>query len=115
LTDTWRGTLKAVNSCDHPVRLTGKPGVKPLGIDGSPLDADCSVTLEMKHPGYVVLHPGDRAAAPVGWAGWDGPAASGAVLVSWDGARAEVQADGPAQPLSKGPATNLWSSWFVVA
>jgi len=108
------GTLEAVNVSAHPVRLTGKPGLKPLGADGEPLDTTGVVSLELKLPGYVVLQPGDKAAAPVGWAGWDGPAASGVVLVSWDGARTEVQASGPAQPPSQGPATNLWSSWFVL-
>ncbi len=106
------GELEATNVCDHAVRLSGKPGLTPIGIDGEALAAETTVTLELIPPGYVVLAPGERARAPVGWGGWDGPQASGTVLVTWAGGRAKVTADGPVQPEADGPATNLWSSWF---
>ncbi|WP_112244706.1 DUF4232 domain-containing protein [Kribbella monticola] len=109
------GTLEAVNICEHPVTLTGKPGLMPLGADGEPLDAIGVVSLEARIPGYVVLRPGEKAIAPVGWAGWDGPPASGVFVVSWNGGRTEVRPTGPAQPQRTGPTTNLWSSWFETA
>jgi hypothetical protein len=113
--DGLRGTLVAVNVSAHPIRLTGKPGLTPVGVDGTPLDTDTVVSLEARIPGYVVLQPREEATASVGWAGWDGPAASAAVIISWDAGRTEVQASGPHQPQSQGPATNLWSSWFTTA
>jgi Domain of unknown function (DUF4232) len=106
------GELEVSNVCDHAVRLSGKPGLTPIGIDGEPLAAETAVTLELRPPGYVVLAPGDRARAPVGWGGWDGPPAGGMVLVTWEGGQTEVTAHGPVQPEADGPATNLWSSWF---
>lgn len=116
---TWRaeagyltGELEALNVTDHDFRLSHKPGLIPIGVDGQPLAAETIVTLEMRRPGYVELAPGERARARVGWGAWDGPPASGKVLVTWDGGRQEVTADGPRQPGSDGPAMNLWSSWF---
>jgi hypothetical protein len=106
------GHLEALNVSDHAVRLSNKPGLIPVGVDGQPLAADTIVTLEMRPPGYVELQPGERARTRVGWGGWDGPPASGRFVVAWGGDRVEVSADGPRQPESQGPGTNLWSSWF---
>lgn len=73
---TWRaesgqltGVLEAVNVCDHPVRLANKPRLIPVGVDGRPLDAEQIISMEMMIPGYVDLGPGERASAPVSWAG----------------------------------------------
>lgn len=107
-----RGELEARNTSNHPVRLSGKPGLTPIGRDGDPLDAETIVTLEFRPPGYVELAPGERARAPVGWGAWDGPPASGRVVVKWDGGEIEVMADGPRQPEADKRPTNLWSSWF---
>ncbi len=107
-----KGVLQASNISDHRVRLSGKPQLSPLGVDGRPLGAESIMTLELVMPGYVVLDPGESAASNVGWAGWDGAAANGAVLVQWPGGQAEVSAAGPSRPAATGPATNLWSSWF---
>jgi hypothetical protein len=116
---TWRadlgrltGVLEALNVCDHPVRLAHKPRLSPTGVDGRPLDADHIVSAEMKIPGHVDLDPGKRARAHVSWAGWDGPPASGRVIVGWTVGSVEVEASGPQQPESLGPPTNLSSSWF---
>jgi hypothetical protein len=106
------GDLEAVNVCDHTVRLSGKPWLRPLGVDGELLDTDSVVTAEMREPGYVELAPGESAKANVGWAGWAGPPASDHVIVEWQAGRADVAATGPRQPKSQGPATNLWTSWF---
>ena len=84
----------------------------PVGLDGEPLAAETIVTLEFRPPGFIELAPGERARSPVGWAGWNGPPASRAVLIIWAGGRTEVTAHGPVQPEADGPATNLWSSWF---
>ena len=90
----------------------GKPALTPIGTDGQPLDAKSVVTLEARSPGYVELKPGERARSPVGWAGWDGPPCAGKVIVRWQGGQMEVNADGPRQPTRRGPATNLYTSWF---
>jgi Domain of unknown function (DUF4232) len=107
-----RGELEASNVCDHAVRLSGKPGMTPIGVDGKPLAARTIVTLEFVPPGFVELAPGERARTRVGWSGWDGPPASSTVVVTWSGGQTEVRADGPVQPIAKGPATNLLTSWF---
>lgn len=106
------GELVATNVCDHAVRLSGKPGLTPIGLDGEPLAAETIVTLELRQPGFAELAPGERARTPVGWAGWHGPPASGTVLIMWAGGKTEVTAHGPVQPEADGPATNLWTSWF---
>jgi len=80
---------------------------------GQPLETESIITLEAMIPGYVELEPGESATAPIGWAGWAGRDAGGAVRVGWPGGQAEVQAEGPRQPAGSGPATNLFSSWFV--
>jgi hypothetical protein len=111
--DGLRGDLGVRNVGTHRIRLTGKPRLTPLDADGHPLEADSVITLELRVPGYVELDPGDSATADVGWAGWDGLAAGGTVRVEWPGGQADVPAAGPRQPAGSGPATNLWSSWFV--
>ena len=111
--DALRGDLTVRNIGDHRIRLYGKPWLTPLDADGHPLGTDTIVTLEMRMPNYVELDPGESATATVGWAGWDGPAAGGTVRVEWSGGQADVPTVGPRQPAGRGPATNLWSSWFV--
>jgi hypothetical protein len=107
------GLLEGRNVCGHPVRLSNKPVLIPLGMTGEPLGAHTTVTLELRLPGYVDVAPGERASSPVSWGGWDGPPARGAVIVAWSGGQAEVAASGPRQPTSRGPATNLSSTWFT--
>ena len=107
-----KGVLEARNVGKGRVRLSGKPRLTPLDVEGNPLEADTIITLELKMPSHVELEPGESATSSVGWAGWDGPAAGGVVLVEWSGGRAEVPASGPRQPAATGPTTNLWSSWF---
>jgi hypothetical protein len=107
------GELVAKNISDHAIRLSGKPSLTPIGVDGQPLAAETVVTLELRLPGYVELEPGKRASTVVGWAGWDGPPASGTVIVQWPGGQVDVAASGPRQPHATGPAVNLWASWFT--
>jgi hypothetical protein len=122
---TWRlkegylvGDLDAVNVSNHRVRLTGKPGLVPLGMDSEPLDVRGIVTAELMGPGWVDLELGERARTQVLWSGWDGPASSGEVIIKWgpgawaDKRQTRVAAGGPRQPESRGPATNTTSSWF---
>jgi hypothetical protein len=111
--EALRGELEARNIGNRRVRLTGKPRLTPLDVAGQPLDTEAIVTLEMVIPGYVELDPGESATARVGWAGWDGLAAGPRVRVEWPGGRADVATLGPREPAGSGPATNLWSSWFV--
>ncbi|HST49544.1 DUF4232 domain-containing protein [Jatrophihabitans sp.] len=113
--EALRGELAARNVGNRRVRLTGKPRIVPLDTAGQPLAAEAIMTLELLVPGYVELEPGESATAPVGWAGWDGPAAGPRVRVGWPGGQVDVAADGPREPAGNGPATNLWSSWFVRA
>src|SRR5690349_1477223 len=79
--DTLTGELQARNVGNRRVRLSGKPILTPLDVDGQPLDTDTIQTLELVMPGYAELGPGETATARVGWAGWDGPAAGPAVRV----------------------------------
>ncbi|ADB35577.1 hypothetical protein Kfla_6582 [Kribbella flavida DSM 17836] len=113
--DGLRGMLEAVNVSDHPVRLTGKPGVTPVGTDGIKLDTTTIVSLEALIPGYVVLEPGERATSPVYWSAWSGPNAGDTVIVEWNGCEAEAAVTGPRQPVSREGATNLSTSWFAKA
>jgi hypothetical protein len=106
------GALMARNVGNRVVRLSGKPVLRPIGADGEVLDTETVVSLELRIPDYVDLAPGGRARAPIGWAGWDGAPASGRIIVEWPGGQVAVLAEGPRQPASTGPATNLWSSWF---
>lgn len=109
------GQLRARNVSDRRVRLPWKPGLKPLGRDGLGLEVACIVTLEMRHPDYLDILPGEEAVARVDWAGWDGPPAVGDwdVTVPWGAWR--VRAEGPRQPDSTGPATNVSSNWWEIS
>lgn len=108
------GQLEARNVGQRACRLSGKPTLVPIGLDGAELDARTVVTLEFRDPGYVLLEPGDSAVADVGWAGWDGEPASGRLVVGWPGGRREIAVSGPPHPESSADRpTNLWSSWFT--
>jgi hypothetical protein len=106
------GELRVRNISATSVMLGGKPAIQPLRTDGVPLDARTAMTLEFRPPGYVEIEPGEEAVAPVGWAGWNGPPASGDVLVQWPGGTSRVTVSGPHQPEASGPRTTLRSSWF---
>jgi hypothetical protein len=110
--DGLSGELQATNVSNHRVRVSGKPDLIPLDIHGAALKVQMIVSMELRWPGYVELEPGERATSPVSWAGWDGPPCSGTVIIEWPGGRAPVTAIGPGQPKSRGPVTNLSSSWF---
>lgn len=108
-----RGQVVAENVGGRVCRLAGKPEVTPLAGDGTPLPARTVITLEWRSPGYVLLRPGQRAAARVGWASWCGRPAAGQARVAWDGGSAVAEVHGPAQPeCSPGQPGNLVSSWF---
>lgn len=107
-----RGQVIAENTGSRTCRLPGKPAVRPLGLDGRPLSVETVITMELRHPGYVVLEPGQRAAAPVGWGGWNGPSASASAEVSWPGGTVVAPVQGPVQPASTVPPCNIFSSWF---
>lgn len=109
------GQIIVENISGHVCRLSQKPWVIPLGTDGRELPVTALVTSELRHD-PVVLDPGSRAAAPVGWAGWCGDAASGLVQVKWISGSAVVEAEGPRQPDCPDPGqpTNLSSSWFEI-
>ncbi len=107
-----RGQVIAENTGGRTCRLPGKPGVRPLGLDGTPLPVETVITLEWVSPGQVALAPGQRAAAPVAWGGWDGPAASSMAQVTWAGGAATAVVEGPAQPSATDSPRNISSSWF---
>jgi Domain of unknown function (DUF4232) len=108
-----RGQVVAENVGGRVCRLPGKPEVTPLAGDGTPLPARTVITLEWRSPGYVLLQPGQRAAARVGWPNWCGRPAAGQARVAWGGGSAVAEVHGPAQPeCSPGQPDNLVSSWF---
>jgi hypothetical protein len=82
-----RGQVVAENTGGRVCRLPGKPAVTPFGVDGTPLPARTVITLEMRPPGYVILQPGQRAAAPVAWLSWCGQRVSPAGRSRWPPAR----------------------------
>jgi hypothetical protein len=107
------GQIVVENVSGHTCRLGHKPWVMPLGTDGRELPVEALITMELRiRP--VILAPGARAAARVGWAGWCGDAASGVVRVNWGSGSALVEVEGPRQPgcPDSGQPTNLSSSWF---
>jgi uncharacterized protein DUF4232 len=107
------GQIIVENVSGRTCRLSHKPWVIPLGTDGRELPVEAIITADARlRP--VILAPGGRAAAPVGWAGWCGDAASGVVRVNWGSGSAVVEVEGPRQPDCPDPGqpTNLSSSWF---
>jgi hypothetical protein len=106
------GEVVALNDAEHPVRVSGRPMLAAMGVDGEDLGVDMVVTAELRIPDFVVLGPGQRARAPVSWGGWNGPPCSGRFRIGLPGGRTELSASGPRQPEARGPATNLSSSWF---
>jgi hypothetical protein len=107
-----RGQVIAENTGERACRLPGKPGVRPLGPDGAPLPVETVITMELVSPGYVALEPGQRAAAPVSWGGWDGLAASSQARVTWEGGAVTAAVEGPTQPAATDAPRNISSSWF---
>jgi uncharacterized protein DUF4232 len=109
------GALTATNVSQQACRLSGKPDLRPYGLDDKPLETSTIVTMEFVPPGYVVVEPGQRAETWVVWRSWDGPRAAERVTVSWPGGRKEVIASGPLQPDSvPGHGTNLSTGWFFL-
>jgi Protein of unknown function (DUF4232) len=107
------GQIIVENVGGRTCRLSHKPSVTPLGADGRELPVEKIITMETRlRP--AILEPGNRAAAPVEWAGWCGDPASGVVRVDWFDGSAMVGVEGPPQPdcPDAGQPTNLSSSWF---
>jgi hypothetical protein len=107
------GQIIVENISGHPCRLSHKPWLIPLGTDGRELPVEVVITADLRlRP--VILDPAGRVAAPVGWAGWCGDAASGVVRVNWVSGSALVEVEGPRQPDCPDPGrpSNLSSSWF---
>jgi hypothetical protein len=107
-----QGQLVVNNRGDHLVRVSGKPRLVALGVDGRDLAAEMVVTGELRIPDFVVLAPGERARALVSWGGWKEPTCSGRFRIELPGGRTELGASGPHQPEPSGPANHLSSSWF---
>jgi Protein of unknown function (DUF4232) len=109
-----RGRVVVQNTGARACRVSDKPVLRPLDRAGRPLDAHTIVSLEFRHPGFVVVPPGGRAAAAVTWAGWNGPPAGDRALVGWGHPRQEASAavSGPLQPARTEPPHNLVSGWF---
>jgi hypothetical protein len=107
------GQVIAENVSGRACRLGHKPGVTPLQPDGTPLSVETLVTLEEKIPPYVIIEPGQRAAARVHWRAWCGQQASDRARVDWFGGSTAAKVHGPTQPeCSPGQPDNLTSSWF---
>ncbi len=107
------GQIVVENVSGRTCRLSHTPSVIPLGTDGRDLRVENVISMDARlEP--AILAPSMRAAAPIGWAGWCGDAASGVVRVDWFSGSAVVEVQGPRQPDCPDPGqpTNLWSSWF---
>ena len=109
---SMEGELVVINDADKPVRVSSRPILVPVGVDGRDLGVDMVNTAELLIPDFVVLGPGERARALVSWGGWNGPPCSGRFRIELPGGRTELSGLGPHQPEARGPATNLSSSWF---
>ena len=108
-----RGELSVRNVGAVRVRLSGKPQLIPLGLDGSELPVPCINTLEFRPPSYVDLDPGETAISNVNWGGhWDGANPSGRFVVKWRGGSSQVTASGPRHPIGSVQATNIMAGWF---
>ncbi|MDQ2811764.1 MAG: DUF4232 domain-containing protein [Actinomycetota bacterium] len=119
--DALRGQVIAENVSGRACRLEAgharlehKPAVTPLQPDETPLPVATIVGMENLEPGYVILQPGQRAAAFVRWGSWCGQQrVSTRARVDWPGGSTVANVDGPVQPeCVKGQADNLTSSWF---
>src|SRR4051794_33879473 len=106
------GELVVINDAEQPVRVSGRPMLVALGVDGRDLGVDMVITAELRIPDFVVLGAGERARALLSWGGWNGPPCSGRYRIELTGGGTELSALGPRQPEARGPATNLSSSWF---
>lgn len=107
------GRVSAQNVGHRTCRMGAKPMVVPLGVNGPPLPVENVQTSELRIPPYVVLRPGQRAAAPAGWGGWCGTPASERALVGWDGGSTVVHVFGPRTPrCSPRAPKDLSTSWF---
>lgn len=118
---TWQARGEALsgwvgvrNGSGQACRVSGKPAVIPLAGDGTPLEVQTIITLELKIPDHVVLESGAEARAPVGWGAWNGPAAGDRAVVVWGAERhrTEVPVAAPRQPPSRSGPTNITSGWF---
>jgi hypothetical protein len=108
-----RGQVIAENVGRRACRVEGKPEVTPLHPDGSPLPVATGITLELIEPGYVILQPGQRAAARVWWPSCCGHQASDRAQVGWPGGSAVATVHGPTQPeCLQGRRSDLYSYWF---
>jgi hypothetical protein len=92
------GDVVAENVGTRACRLEHKPVLAPLQADGTALPVGQAVSLEYMRPGYVVLQPGERAAAPVSWRSWCGAPATDRMRVTWPGGSAIAAVDGPTEP-----------------
>jgi len=108
-----RGQVIAENVSGRACQLASKPDVTPLQPDGSLLPTRTIVSMEFRSPGYVILQPGERAAAQVWWGSWCGQQASDRARVSWPGGSTVAKVQGPTQPecVQRRP-DNLSSGWF---
>jgi hypothetical protein len=109
---TWRyryggnaaaGQIMVENLSGRTCRLNHQPWVMPLGTDGHQLPVEAVNTMELRlRP--VILAPGGTA-APVGWAGWYGDAASGVVRSIGSAARPLSRSRDPANRTAPTPGS----------
>jgi hypothetical protein len=108
------GLVTVTSISGHVSRLPGKALVQPVN-DGQLLRVPCRRSQEGgPGPGYVDLQPGQRATAKLSWNNWQGPQASPAAIVTWNGGAAAVRATGVPQPAC-GEIMALRPAWFSPA
>jgi hypothetical protein len=104
--------LRVQNISQRAVRVSGKPSLLPLGVDGQPLDTRYMMTLEGRIPRLRAACVRRRRGG-TGRLGWlDGTARQRLRHRGLAGRPSGSPRVRVRQPTSPGPATNLWSSWF---
>ena len=95
----------------HPRFMTKSP-LLASDTPGHELPVEALTRMELPLD-PVILDPGRRAAAPVGWAGWCGDEASGVVRVNWVSGSALLEVEGPRQPGCPDPGSRRTSLVLV--
>jgi hypothetical protein len=98
-----RGQLIAHNVSGRIWRISGKPAIRLIGLDGRVSRARHLVTAENRIPNWMLVGPGERVAASMSWTSWDGRILSKAVMVIWPGGRKTVATSGSTHPQAAAP------------
>jgi hypothetical protein len=110
------GSVIVRNTGHGACRITSKPSVVPLSIDGSPLNIETIISLEFRNPNYVVIEPGEEAHASIGWSSRPpGQVLGDQAIVRWGAPIrcTQITVQEPWQPTSISESPRMWTSWFT--